>query len=197
MVPSYTSGIDNSSEGKLWFDQAHAACIVPSVAATSVSHSSSANLENTEMSVDQLPLATHDLAMNSITDTLKILTDITNRDKLKAASDKASKDCSAIELIPDKFKNMTIRASATNDEAFPTNLCSTFIEILKQRKVVTMTMVINSMLQAANCQVEITPSLATAIWTCNFKPVSPLQALAFHGSVYPLSIGVRWGATTK
>ena len=123
---------------------------------------------------------------DNITDTLKLLTDVTSKELLKEPSDsKSSKDSSASDLLPEMIKRMIIKMSSTQDDAFPEEFCASFTEIMKQKKIIPATQVMQLMMRSLRCQAKISVSLMTAIRHGNFMPESIMVAHAFS----PFSVG--------
>ena len=125
-------------------------------------------------------------AFDNIADTLKLLTDVTNKELLKEPSDsKSSKESSASDLLPDVIKRMILKMSSTQDDAFPETFCDSFTEIMKQKKIIPATQVMQLMMRSLRCQTKISVSIMTAIRHGNFMPESIMIAHPFS----PFSVG--------
>jgi hypothetical protein len=77
---------------------------------------------------------------------------------------------------------MIIKLSSMNDKQFPSGPSATYLQILKQSKVLGIAMVLNVMLSTMECQVEITKLMANKIKTGNFRANSFLVAHFFSFS---------------
>jgi hypothetical protein len=123
---------------------------------------------------------------DNIADTLKILTDVASKEMLKEpSSSKTSKDSSATELLPDIIKNMILKMSSTQDDAFPEEFCTSMKEVMQQKKIIPATQVLQLMMRSLRCQVKISVPLMTAIRHGNFMPDSIMSSHAFS----PFSVG--------
>jgi hypothetical protein len=77
--------------------------------------------------------------------------------------DKKKDSSNGWDKIPEVIQIMIIKLSLTNDENFPTCPHTAYLQVSKQSKTLGVAMVLNVVLSAMGCQVEITTSMASTI----------------------------------
>ena len=75
--------------------------------------------------------------------------------------------------------------SFTQDDTFPKDFCASLTEIMKQKKIIPATQVMQLLMLSMKCQAKISVSLMTAIGHGNFMPDSIMASHAFS----PFSVG--------
>ena len=185
-IPPSLMVLDRSPDGLNWSATVHSTHIqmitAPLVPPAPFPIDCDGNTDNGSGSAQQSAKT----AFDNIAETLKILTDVASKEMLKEPSSlKSSKDSSATELLPDVIKNMILKMSSTQDDAFPEEFCPSYSEIMKQKKIIPATQVMQLLMRSMKCQVKITVSLMTAIRHGNFMPDSIMASHAFS----PFSVG--------
>jgi hypothetical protein len=147
----------SSTEGKRWSYQLHLSCI---------------KQEGTQV-VPSLPdpANPHEEILDTITESLKKISDLLDRSRLNdVTTDDTKKDSmGGWDKIPDVIQQMILKLLSVNDSALAPGPCETYLQILKQNKSLGAAMIINVLLSTMGCQVEIMTSIGNAIKTGNFR----------------------------
>jgi hypothetical protein len=89
------------------------------------------------------------------------------------------KESNGWEELPDMVQNMILELSAIQDDILPVEPCESYLKVLKQAKILGVTMVLNLELRLQKCQVDIPTTMINAIKTGNFQANSFLVAHSF------------------
>ena len=177
---------DRSSIGLDWSASVHTSHIRTPPTALLPPAPVSVDSEASTEGETRLAQASAPTVFENIADTLKILTDVASKEMLKEPSgSKTSKESSATELLPDIIRNMILKMSSTQDDAFPEEFCASMKEVMQQKKIIPATQVLQLMMRSLRCQVKISVPLMTAIRHGNFMPDSIMSSHAFS----PFSVG--------
>lgn len=173
LVPTTIVAVDSSVEAVDWSARHHFACI-SGISSSSLPPPPPFVAPPVPSSLAQDP------ALSSMTDELRRIRDATERHLLcevQAADSK--KDLSGWEKLPDMVQNMILKLSAIQDNILPLDPCESYSKVLKQSKILGVTMVLNLEMRLRKCQVDILTAMANAIKTGNFQANSYLVAHSF------------------
>jgi len=174
LVPTTIVAVDNSSDAADWSSRLHFAYISVSQVAL-LPPPFPAPLAPSSLAQDP--------SFSSMTDELQRNRDATERQLLRDAQvTDAKKESNGWEKMPDMVQNMILKLLAIQDDLLPLEPCESYQKVLKQSKILGVTMVLNLELRLRKCQVEIPTTMANAIKTGNFQ--SNLYLVAHSFSIF-------------
>ncbi len=78
-----------------------------------------------------------------------------------------------MEINPPLLQDMISRASSVSDTTFPRSPSGSFLQVLRSKKIISIRIIMNVLLASANCNINASISLATAIASVNLRSISP------------------------
>jgi len=169
LVPPTTMAVDHSRDSEEWSSRLHFAYI-----------SAPQWLPPAFPPPPDPAALAQDPSISSMTEELRRIRDATEKHLLRdVQTSDMKKDSNGWDKLPDMVQNMILKLSATQDDVLPLEPCDSYQKVLKQTKILGVTMVLNLEMRLRKCQVDIPTTMANAIKTGNFQANSYLVAHSF------------------